>query len=108
MAIAGELELGAPMRDEPGAQAIVRGVCRLLNEMGYATLIEMKLASGRRVDVIGPGGTVPVDPGLAHSRVPRAFDVGPRLVSDIQRLFRLDAHTFAHLMKDRDVRLVRA
>ena len=37
---------GAPRR-------IARGVCRLLGDMGYATMLEFKLRSRRRVDVIG-------------------------------------------------------
>ena len=37
---------GAPRR-------IARGVCRLLGNMGCATILEFKLRSRRRVDVIG-------------------------------------------------------
>jgi hypothetical protein len=32
---------------------VTRGVCRMLAERGYGTLTEFRLASGRRVDVIG-------------------------------------------------------
>ncbi len=32
---------------------VTRGVCRLLAESGYGTLKEFRLASGRRVDVVG-------------------------------------------------------
>ena len=39
--------------DEADAAAMARGVCRLLGDMGYSTLTEMRLGSGRRVDVIG-------------------------------------------------------
>ena len=35
-----------------GAAAICRGVCRSLAEAGYATLTEVTLATGRRVDVM--------------------------------------------------------
>lgn len=35
-----------------GAAAICRGVCRALAEAGYATLTEVTLATGRRVDVM--------------------------------------------------------
>jgi hypothetical protein len=35
-----------------GAAAICRGVCRTLAEAGYATLTEVTLATGRRVDVM--------------------------------------------------------
>ena len=37
------------------ADGIARGVCRLLADMGYPTLTEFKLKSGRRVDVMGLG-----------------------------------------------------
>lgn len=36
-----------------GADAITRGVCRLLTDMGYAVIREFKVISGRRVDVAG-------------------------------------------------------
>ena len=42
-----------PLRHENDADAVARGVCRLLADMGYATLVEMPLGVGRRVDVIG-------------------------------------------------------
>ena len=35
------------------ASAMARGVCRLLADMGYRALLEFKLASRRRADVIG-------------------------------------------------------
>jgi hypothetical protein len=38
-----------------GAAAICRGVCRMLAELGYATLTEVTLATGRRVDVMALG-----------------------------------------------------
>ena len=38
-----------------GAAAICRGVCRMLGELGYATLTEVTLATGRRVDVMALG-----------------------------------------------------
>jgi len=40
------------------AEGLCRGVCRLLTDLGYATLPEFKLTSRRRVDVMGlaPGG----------------------------------------------------
>ncbi len=40
----------------PTAQALSRGVCRLLTDLGYAPLCEFKLTSKRRVDVIGLDG----------------------------------------------------
>jgi hypothetical protein len=43
-------------------QALARGVCRALAELGLATLTEFTLRTGRRVDVIGldPGGVVTI------------------------------------------------
>ena len=38
------------------AQAVARGVCRLLGELGQASLTEFSLGTGRRVDVIGLTG----------------------------------------------------
>ncbi len=38
------------------AQAVARGVCRLLGELGQASLTEFILGTGRRVDVIGLTG----------------------------------------------------
>lgn len=41
---------------EGRAADIVRGVQRMMGELGFATLTEMTLASGRRADVIGISG----------------------------------------------------
>ncbi len=38
---------------ESNAPGLTRGVCRLLAHMGYSPLTEFRLASRRRVDVIG-------------------------------------------------------
>lgn len=38
------------------AEDLCRGITRLLGELGYRTLTEMRLSSGRRVDVIGLDG----------------------------------------------------
>jgi hypothetical protein len=51
-------------RDRINAQRLARGVCRALGALGYATLTEFPLISGRRVDVIainGVGETVIVE-----------------------------------------------
>ncbi len=61
MALDGELELDfarpadrpRPADRQSDADGIARGVCRALGALGYATLTEMRLGSGRRVDVIG-------------------------------------------------------
>ena len=44
------------------ARQLARGVCRSLGELGYATLTEFSLRSGRRVDVMGidPSGQVAI------------------------------------------------
>ncbi len=48
----------APSRADGACAAVLlaRGVCRHLEELGYATLTEFTLRSGRRVDVIGLDG----------------------------------------------------
>ena len=55
MATIGELafDIARPCRDEGDAALVARGVGRLLGEMGYAALFEMRVGQGRRVDVIG-------------------------------------------------------
>jgi len=40
---------------EPAAAALCRGVCRALSQLGYASLTEFPLASGRRADVLALG-----------------------------------------------------
>lgn len=47
-------ESGAAGRER--ARLLARGVRRLLEDLGYASLTEFTLASGRRVDVMGLGG----------------------------------------------------
>jgi len=53
-------QISAPNRtsaeDLQTAQAVARGVCRLLGELGQASLTEFTLGTGRRVDVIGLTG----------------------------------------------------
>jgi hypothetical protein len=46
----------ADLAMEAVAARLARGVCRHLGALGYATLTEFPLASGRRVDVIGLDG----------------------------------------------------
>jgi hypothetical protein len=38
--------------DSPTAAALGRGVCRALDQLGYASLVEFPLANGRRADVL--------------------------------------------------------
>src|SRR5215467_5808319 len=40
---------------EPATALITRGVCRALDQLGYANLIEFPLANGRRADILGLG-----------------------------------------------------
>ena len=51
----GRRETSPPNVAEPAPTAarIRRGVVRLLDNLSYRTLVEMRLSSGRRVDVIG-------------------------------------------------------
>ena len=37
------------------ASALARGVCRVLDQLGYASLVEFPLANGRRTDVLALG-----------------------------------------------------
>jgi len=56
--------MAAVEQDRIAAQRLARGVCRALGGLGYATLTEFPLNSGRRVDVIamnGVGETVIVE-----------------------------------------------
>lgn len=41
----------------PSAPLLARGVCRALDQLGYASLVEFPLANGRRVDILGLGRT---------------------------------------------------
>ena len=55
MAANGEFDLShhPPATAKSDAGDIARGVSRALGDLGYGTLTEMRLSSGRRVDVIG-------------------------------------------------------
>jgi hypothetical protein len=44
-------------RQSPTAAAVRRGVCRLLRAHGFATVTELSLATGRRVDVMAVNGS---------------------------------------------------
>jgi len=39
------------------AAQLARGVCRALDQLGYASLVEFPLANGRRADILGVGKT---------------------------------------------------
>ncbi len=49
--------MSAPPAVEPAATAtlLARGVCRALDQLGYASLVEFPLANGRRADILGLG-----------------------------------------------------
>ena len=47
--------LGGPLGSSPGAALLARGVCRALDQLGYASLLEFPLANGQRADILAPG-----------------------------------------------------
>jgi hypothetical protein len=51
-----------PTAGWPAAAALCRGVCRLLAEHGFASLVEFSLANGRRADIaaLGRGGEIAI------------------------------------------------
>jgi hypothetical protein len=49
-------QLSPDGRQSPTALAVARGTARLLRAMGFATLAEVPLASGRRADLVALGG----------------------------------------------------
>ena len=60
------------------ARTVARGVCRLLNGLGQASLTEFTLGTGRRVDVIGLAGdglitVVEIKSSLADFRADRKW-----------------------------------
>ena len=54
-----QLLMAVPYDVEPAvsAQLLARGVCRALDQLGYACLLEFPLANGRRADVLALGKT---------------------------------------------------
>ena len=49
--LAGDPQVGQP----PTAPLLARGVCRALDQLGYASLPEFPLANGRRADILALG-----------------------------------------------------
>jgi hypothetical protein len=43
--------------EPPAAALLARGVCRALDQLGYASLVEFPLANGRRADILALGRT---------------------------------------------------
>ena len=39
----------------PSAPLLARGICRALDQLGYASLVEFPLINGRRADILGLG-----------------------------------------------------
>ncbi|HEU0218152.1 MAG TPA: MmcB family DNA repair protein [Stellaceae bacterium] len=48
--------------EAPSAALLARGVCRALDQLGYASLVEFPLANGRRADILalGRGGDLAI------------------------------------------------
>src|SRR3954464_13623623 len=46
---------GGPLGSSPGAALLARGVCRALDQLGYASLLEFPLANGQRADILALG-----------------------------------------------------
>jgi len=64
--------------DPLGAALLCRGVCRALDQLGYAALVEFPLANGRRADVLAlsPGGEfiiVEIKSSIADFRADRKW-----------------------------------
>ncbi|HTZ35592.1 MAG TPA: MmcB family DNA repair protein [Stellaceae bacterium] len=67
-----------PAADALSATLLARGVCRALEQLGYASLLEFPLASGRRADVLalGRGGDlviVEIKTSIADFRADRKW-----------------------------------
>jgi hypothetical protein len=66
-------DLGGAHPEEPGSGLLARGVSRALGQLGYETILEFRLANGRRADVmaLGRGGElviVEIKSGVADFR----------------------------------------
>lgn len=51
----GTLSGEAPIGEALSAALLARGVCRALEQLGYASLLEFPLANGRRADILALG-----------------------------------------------------
>jgi hypothetical protein len=49
--------MSASAAEPSGAALLARGVCRALEQLGYASLVEFPLANGRRADILALGKT---------------------------------------------------
>jgi hypothetical protein len=49
--------MSASTAEPIGAALLARGVCRALEQLGYASLVEFPLANGRRADILALGRT---------------------------------------------------
>lgn len=64
--------------DPAGAALLARGVCRALDQLGYATILEFSLPNGRRADImaLGRGGElaiVEIKSSIANFRADRKW-----------------------------------
>ena len=93
------LDLARPCVAEGRAEGLARGVCRLFDEMGICSLIEVPLGCGRRADVLGQDGKgrftiVEIKSGLADFRADSKWqdyrDHCDRLYFGVGSVFPLD------------------
>ncbi len=76
--------MSAPPPTEPAAALLLaRGVCRALDQLGYASLVEFPLANGRRADVLALGKAgdlviVEIKSSVADFRADRKWPSLPR------------------------------
>jgi hypothetical protein len=49
------MSVPSAIQTAPPAALLGRGVCRALDQLGYASLVEFPLANGRRADILGLG-----------------------------------------------------
>jgi len=76
-------------RQSPTAASVQKGVCRLLRDLGLATVTELPLATGRRVDVmaLGPRGAIWVVEIKSSTADLRADDKWPEYEEFCDRLY---------------------
>lgn len=76
-------------RQSPTAASVQKGVCRLLRDLGLATVTELPLATGRRVDVmaLGPRGAIWVVEIKSSIADLRADDKWPEYEEFCDRLY---------------------
>lgn len=87
---------GAPPAETLAASLLARGVCRALEQLGYASLLEFPLANGRRADILALGrngelAIVEVKSSVADFRADRKWaeyrDFADRFYFAVPKLF---------------------